>query len=678
MVWTGGGLFWGGFLGTHRTSGGQFLVNSPKQDVAPSTEAPATPVAPDPSVTEQDAAALEHNKEMELAEVRTEQAEVRTEQAELRTEEAEVRTDQAEARTDQAEARTELANTRTEQANTRTEQAEKRTDQANTRTDEANTRTEEAEARTAEAIRASELRYRRLFETAQDGILILDGDTGQVLDANPFMKDLLGYSQEEFLGKKLWEIGPFKGTDASKTAFTELQRTDRVRYGGMPLESKDGRRIEVEFVSNAYLVDQKRLIQCNIRDIAERKSAAEKITILNAELEQGVVERQLLEAQFIEVQKMEVVGQLAAGVAHDFNNILAVIMGYGDLLSADLGPDSPLLRYTEEIKHASDRAAGLTRQLLVFSRKQTVKPVVLDLNDAVRDMDKLLLRLIDENIEMKIVSGKDTGHVKADSGYIGQLLMNLVVNARDAMPNGGKLTIAINNATLDETYTNTHAGVTPGAFVMLSVSDTGTGISDDVKARLFEAFFTTKPKGKGTGLGLSTCQTIVQQSGGYIDVYSELGQGTTFKIYFPRVEQPIDAVAALFPPGPVPRGTETLLVVEDDLSLRHLARGVLETQGYNVLVAPNGQEALRIAREQTESPIRLVLSDVIMPQMGGREMAEHLKATNPELKVLFTSGYTDDTISHHGVLEAGVEFLAKPYTPAALAFKVRELLDATA
>jgi two-component system cell cycle sensor histidine kinase/response regulator CckA len=620
-------------------------VNSPKQVVRLSTEGSVSPVASDQSELARDAAAaaLVHDIKMEQAEVRTEQAEART-----------------------------------EQANTRTEQAEKRTDQANTRTDEANTRTEEAEARTAEAIHASELRYRRLFETAQDGILILDADTGQVMDANPFMKDLLGYSQEEFLGKKLWEIGPFKGTDASKTAFTELQRTDRVRYGGIALESKDGRRIEVEFVSNAYLVDQKRLIQCNIRDLAERKLAAEKITTLNAELEQGVVERQRLEAQFIEVQKMEVVGQLAAGVAHDFNNILGVIMGYGDLLSTDLGPESPLLKYTEEIKHASERAAGLTRQLLVFSRKQTVKPVVLDLNDAVRDMDKLLMRLIDENIEMKIVSGKDTGHVKADGGYIGQVLMNLVVNARDAMPEGGKLTIAVNNTTLDETYTIRHAGVTPGAFVMLSVSDTGSGMDDEVKAHLFEAFFTTKPKGKGTGLGLSTCQTIIQQSGGYIDVYSELGQGTTFKIYFPRVEQPIDVMETLLPSGPLPRGTETLLVVEDDMSLRHLARGVLQTQGYNVITASNGQEALRVAHDHQGSPIRLVLSDVIMPQMGGREMAEHLKTTNPGLKVLFTSGYTDDTISHHGVLQEGVEFLAKPYTAAALVFKVRELLDASA
>ena len=392
------------------------------------------------------------------------------------------------------------------------------------------------EARTVEAIRASELRYRRLFETAQDGILILDADTGQVVDANPFMKDLLGYSQEEFLGRKLWEIGPFKGTDASKIAFAELQNKDRIRYGDMLLETKDGLRVEVEFITNAYLVDEKRLIQCNIRDIAERKRAAEQISGLHAELEQGVVERERLEAQFIEVQKMEVVGQLAAGVAHDFNNILGVIIGYGDLITTDLAPDSPLLKFTEEIRHASERAAGLTRQLLVFSRKQTVQPVVLDLNDVVKDLDKLLLRLIDENIEMKIVSGKQTGHVKADSGYIGQVLMNLVVNARDAMPDGGKLTIATNNVTLDQTYTTTHTGVIPGDYVMLSVSDTGTGITDEVKARLFEAFFTTKPQGKGTGLGLSTCQTIVQQSGGYIEVYSEIGQGTTFQIYFPRVD----------------------------------------------------------------------------------------------------------------------------------------------
>jgi CheY-like chemotaxis protein len=255
------------------------------------------------------------------------------------------------------------------------------------------------------------------------------------------------------------------------------------------------------------------------------------------------------------------------------------------------------------------------------------------------------------------------------------VLMNLVVDARDAMPNGGKLTIATSNATLDEHYARTHKGAIPGDYVMLSVSDTGTGMTEQVKARLFEAFFTTKPVGKGTGLGLATCQTIVQQSGGHIGVYSEVGKGTTFKIYFPRVEQPLDVAARPFQTGPLPRGTETLLVVEDEPSVRSLACGVLKAQGYKVLSASNGQEALHTACEHKGAPIRLVVTDVIMPRMGGRMMAECLKTTYHDLKILFTSGYTDDTITHHGVLDAGVEFLTKPYTPATLARKVREVLD---
>ena len=386
-------------------------------------------------------------------------------------------------------------------------------------------------------------------------------------------------------------------------------------------------------------------------------------------------ERGRLEAQFIEAQKMEVIGQLAGGVAHDFNNILAVIMCYSDLMIEGFGADDPLRKHAEEIRHASERAAGLTRQLLVFSRKETVQPVVLDLNDVVNDLDKILRRLIDENIEMTIAPGKQTGRVKADAGYVGQVLMNLVVNARDVMPNGGKLTIAINNVTLDENYARTCTGAIPGDYVMLSVSDTGTGMTDEVKAHLFETFFTTKPVGKGTGLGLATCQTIVQQSGGHIGVESEVGKGTTFKIYFPRVEQPLDIAARPIQTGPLPRGTETLLVVEDDPSVRLLARRVLEAQGYEVLSASNGQDALHVAREHTGSPIRLAITDVIMPLMGGKVMSEWLQTTYPDLKILFTSGYTDGVITHHGVLEAGVEFLPKPYTPTTLARKVRELLD---
>jgi two-component system, cell cycle sensor histidine kinase and response regulator CckA len=382
-----------------------------------------------------------------------------------------------------------------------------------------------------------------------------------------------------------------------------------------------------------------------------------------------------LEAQFIEAQKMEVIGHLASGVAHDFNNILAVIMGYSDLITSDLEPENPLRKYAEEIRHASERAAGLTRQLLVFSRKQTIQPVVLDLNAVVTDLEKMLRRLTNEHIEMAIVPGKETGRIKADSGYVGQVLMNLVVNARDAMPNGGRLSIATGNVTLDANDAHICTGMIPGNYVMLSVTDTGTGMTEEVKRRLFEAFFTTKPAGKGTGLGLATCQTIIQQCSGHIEVQSELGKGTTFKIYLPRVEQAVPAPSEPAETSPLLRGTETLLLVEDDPSVRHLACSILEGQGYNVVRANNGQDALHVVREHKGSPIRLVVTDVIMPVMSGKVMAEWLKATYPDIKILFTSGYTDDAIAQHGVLEAGVAFLSKPYTPATLARTVRAMLD---
>jgi len=376
--------------------------------------------------------------------------------------------------------------------------------------------------------------------------------------------------------------------------------------------------------------------------------------------------RQRLEEELIEAQKMEVIGQLASGVAHDFNNMLFIIMSYNDLILDGLGKDSPLQAYGAEIKSASQRAAGLTRQLLIFSRKQTVQTVVLDLNAVLNDLDKMLRRLINENIEMAMVPGEEIGRVKADSGHIGQVLMNLVVNARDAMPNGGRLTIATNNVALDENYARAHAGAIPGDYVMLSVSDTGTGMTDEVKARLFEAFFTTKPKGQGTGLGLATCQTIVKQCGGCIEVQSEVGCGTTFRVYFPRLAQTAALVSADAGTGPPPRGTETLLLVEDEPAVRHLAVSSLRSLGYEVLSASN----------RKGRPIRLVITDVIMPRMGGKVMAEWLKASFPDLKILFTSGYTDDAIAHHGVLNEGVEFLPKPYTPSTLAHKVRAMLDA--
>ncbi|MGP8200345.1 MAG: response regulator [Limisphaerales bacterium] len=391
---------------------------------------------------------------------------------------------------------------------------------------------------------------------------------------------------------------------------------------------------------------------------------------------EDITERLKMEAKFIEAQKMEVVGQLAGGVAHDFNNIIAIIMGYSDLTMEKLPPNDPMRGNLETIHHTAERAAALTRQLLVFSRNQTVQPVVLDLNDELKEITKMLQRLIGEHIIMTIVPGKRLARIKADAGYLGQLLMNLVVNARDAMPNGGKLIIETSNATLDAHYARTHKGVAAGEYVLLSVSDTGTGMTDEVKARMFDAFFTTKPKGKGTGLGLATCQTIVQESGGHIAVDSEVGKGTTFRVYFPQVEGLLDADARQTQAGPLPRGTETVLIVEDEPSLRHLARDILQAQGYEVLRASNGLHAMFVAREHKGSPIRLVITDVIMPQMGGKVMAEWLQTTYPDIKILFTSGYTDDAIAHHGMLESGVDFLPKPYTPAALVGKVREMLDA--
>jgi signal transduction histidine kinase len=392
------------------------------------------------------------------------------------------------------------------------------------------------------------------------------------------------------------------------------------------------------------------------------------------EIEQ-LAESRRMGRQLIEAQKMEVLGQLTAGVAHDFNNVLVVIMGYSGLIIADAGPDSPQLNYAKEIQLAAERAAGLTRQLLVFSRKQTVQPIVLDLNKLVQSQEQMLRRLVGENIEFKFVLSRDLARVKADPGYIGQVLMNLVVNARDAMPDGGRLTVETANETLDADYVQTHTAVIPGEYVTLSVQDTGAGMTEEVKAHLFEAFFTTKPLGKGTGLGLATCQAIVLQSNGHIDVRSEIGKGSTLKAYFHQVDLPLDVTTCLLLSSPLPRGTETLLVVEDEPAVKQMARNILVAQGYLVLLASNGQEALQVARDYKGSSIDLVLTDVIMPLMGGKALSELMKTKYPHLKILFTSGYADEPIAHDGVLERGIKFLPKPYTPVSLAHKVRESLD---
>jgi signal transduction histidine kinase len=389
-------------------------------------------------------------------------------------------------------------------------------------------------------------------------------------------------------------------------------------------------------------------------------------------------ERKRLEAQFIEAQKMEVVGHLAGGVAHDFNNVLAVIMGYSDLISAESRSNATLQSYSDEIRQAARRAAGLTQQLLIFSRKETVQAVVLDPNEVIEGMGKMLHRLVDDNIELTIACRPQIGRIKVDSGYLWQVIMNMVINARDAMPDGGSLTVETNAVTLGEAYALEHPRAALGDYFVISISDTGVGMTREVKERIFEAFFTTKPAGKGTGLGLATCQTIVRQAGGHIDASSEIGKGTTFRIYFPLVGQAYASPAlekiSAPPSEPARHGTETLLVVEDDPSLRHLARGILQANGYQVLTASNGHEALRVAREHRGAPIALVITDVVMPRMNGKVMAEWLKDSFPDLQILFTSGYAD-SIARYGVVEDEVEFLAKPYSPAELTRKVRDLLD---
>ena len=513
-------------------------------------------------------------------------------------------------------------------------------------------------------LRASETRYRRLFESAKDGILILDADTGQVVDANPFLISLLGYSHADFLGKTLWDLGPFKDVAVSREAFRELQEKDYVRYDDLPLETRDGRLINVEFVSNVYLVGQTKVIQCNIRDITERKR-------IEAEHE---AEHNKLEQQLQVSQKMEAIGILAGGVAHDFNNLLSVILSYTEFAMQKLREDNPLKDDLLEVKKAGQRAAVLTQQLLAFGRKQLLQPVPLNLNQVAEGVEKMLRRILGEDIDFVQVLAPDLGVVRADPGQIEQVLMNLVVNARDAMSAGGKLTIETSNVELDEEYVAHHVSVKPGPYVQLAVTDTGCGMDEQTKTQLFEPFFTTKEKGKGTGLGLSTVYGIVKQSGGNIWVYSELGLGTTFKIYLPRelsVRATATRLRAIVEPA---TGTETILVVEDEEALRQIARRSLEAAGYTVLTAGAGDEALLISAQHA-GIIHLLLTDVVMPRMSGKALAQAFLKTRPTTKVLYMSGYADNAFVHHGVVDEGTNFIGKPFTATDIAHKIRSVLD---
>ena len=391
-------------------------------------------------------------------------------------------------------------------------------------------------------------------------------------------------------------------------------------------------------------------------------------------ISRDVTQQRRLEEQFRQAQKMEAVGMLAGGVAHDFNNLLTVIMSYSDLLLDDLESTDPRRADLEEIRKAAAGAAGLTRQLLAFSRQQVLEPQVLDLNAVVTGAGNMLQRLIGDDVGLVTVLAPDLGAVKADPGQLEQVIMNLAVNARDAMPEGGKITVETGNVDLDATYTAEHTPVSPGPYVLISVSDTGDGMDEETKRRIFEPFFTTKEKGKGTGLGLSTVYGIVKQTGGFIWVYSEPGHGTTFKIYLPRVDEQAEAEQRGTATPQSVHGTETVLLAEDAGSLRAVARQILQRNGYTVLEAADGKSALDEAAGH-EGPIHLLITDVIMPEMSGRQLAERLKDRRPELKVLFVSGYADDAIVRHGILEPGIAFLQKPFSPESLARKVREVLD---
>jgi two-component system, cell cycle sensor histidine kinase and response regulator CckA len=485
---------------------------------------------------------------------------------------------------------------------------------------------------------------------------------------NPAAEALTGWTTAQAANQPLNEVFRTLAKDADKpdenslAQGTDIETDSPTKANQVTLITRDGTEKWISYNQSPI---------CNqmgettgevlvLRDMTERRQAEEAL--------------QHTEAQLLQAQKMEAVGRLAGGVAHDFNNLLTAIIGYSQLMQSQLEPNSPMLRDLDEISKAGKRAAALTSQLLAFSRKQVLQPKVLDLNAIVANTSRMLSRLIGEDIKFRTTLDPGLKQVKADPGQMEQVLMNLAVNARDAMPDGGSLSIETANTYLDETYAEQHVDVQPGHHIMLAVSDNGCGMDTKTLAKIFEPFFTTKEQGKGTGLGLATVYGIVKQTGGHIWVYSEPDKGTTFKVYLPQVEDEEPALPVLMPSASLPLGTETVLLAEDDLQVREFASRVLQGLGYRVLEAANGNEALQVAG-QTAGAIDILLTDVVMPQIGGKNLSEKLKWERPEIKVLFLSGYTADSIVHHGVLDEGVAFLHKPFNSDDLARKVRAVLD---
>ena len=512
-----------------------------------------------------------------------------------------------------------------------------------------------------ENLRRSELNFRSLVTNAPYGICRCDS-TGKILDANPAFLELLGHTSPEIIGQHIFGLYPDNDQWFDLADF--LRSSEPFKGLAAEWKRKDGTTTVVRISGNSV---------ANGPEGVVFELFAEDVT-----------ERRALEQQLRQSQKMEAVGRLAGGIAHDFNNLLMVISGYSEFLLERLGAEPHLRGPAQEIARAAERASSLTRQLLAFSRKQMLAPRIVNLNDVATENIKMLTRMIGEDIDLVMVPSPNLWPVRADAGQIEQVIMNLAVNARDAMPSGGKLTIETSNVALDEDYARFHAPLRPGDYVMIAISDTGAGMDSDTQSHIFEPFFTTKGT-KGTGLGLSTVYGIIKQSGGYIWVYSEVGRGTTFKIYLPRIASTGETAAQVAAPGfsnndvrnnNVEPGTETILLVEDEANLRYLARQYLEKQGYKVIEAADGAVAMQIAVAH-EKIIHLLLTDVIMPGMNGRELAQRISEIRPNVKILYMSGYTENVIGHNGMLDAGVRLLQKPFNLRDLKSKVREVLDAT-
>jgi PAS domain S-box-containing protein len=502
-----------------------------------------------------------------------------------------------------------------------------------------------------DALRESETRYRLLFDNSPLPNWLYDLETLRYLAVNDAAVREYGYSREEFLAMTITDVRLGEIPPALLEELRMPNATPKVVLS--KLQKKNGETLVIEITTHTVEVEGR----------ACRIAVAKDVT-----------ERARLEEQLRQSQKMEAVGRLAGGVAHDFNNVLSVILSYSEIVLSDLTQNDPRRGDVEEIQKAAKRAAGLTKQLLMFSRQQVLERRVIDLNDLLAGMDKMLRTVLGADVDLVSVSAPELGRIRVDPSSIEQVILNLVVNARDAMPTGGKLTLETGNVVLDEAYALEHMGVKPGPHVMLAVTDTGCGMGKATLARIFEPFFTTKPTGKGTGLGLSTVFGIAQQSGGSVWVYSEPGKGTTFKVYFPRIGDSIDARRTTKTPI-ARRGSETVLLVEDDDQVRMVARGILGLSGYRVLEARNARDAI-LRSERHQGKIHLLLTDVVMPHMSGTELASRLVAARPDMRVLCMSGYTDDSIVRHGVLEADVAFLQKPITPESLTTKIREVLDA--